>query len=273
MDAPSMGMKLKHQGARGDLSTLDWELFWSNKAGIMLGSHFLPLKVSILIARIWNVYPCAALVNRFRPQSKHIRKNQQHALWFSGLRGAMAFALARQSVMDLPSGHGHVLLTATLLTIFFTVLFIGGFTSYALKFLKIACHGPGHEDTEADEELNEASMEDVGISQIMVTKSRPTTLSKQKDKISEKLKQLKNDTSFTTLDTKYLKPFLQAVPSGEGSELKGVSHIPTQMLHGVQGDNNQFKKAKNNVSSNYDIEDIDEDELSESRGLLMSSKT
>lgn len=38
-----------------------------------------------------------------------------------GLRGAMAFALALQSVSDLPDGHGHVFLTATLLTIAFTV--------------------------------------------------------------------------------------------------------------------------------------------------------
>ncbi|KAI5080748.1 hypothetical protein GOP47_0003931 [Adiantum capillus-veneris] len=235
----------------------------------MLDLHFLPLKVSILIARIWNVYPCSALVNRFRPQSKHIRKNQQHALWFSGLRGAMAFALARQSVTDLPSGHGHVLLTATLLTIFFTVLFIGGFTSYTLKFLKIACHGQGHEDAEVEEEPNEESMENVINSQKMVTKSRPTTLSKQKDKISEKLKQLKNDTSFTTLDTKYLKPFLQAAPSGEGLDSKGVLHFPVKKPHGTQGDN----QPKNNLSSNYDDEDIDEEELSESRGLLTSYKS
>jgi hypothetical protein len=33
----------------------------------------------------------------------------------------MAFALALQSVTDLPNNHGRVLLTATLFTIIFTV--------------------------------------------------------------------------------------------------------------------------------------------------------
>ncbi|CAI5492081.1 unnamed protein product [Closterium sp. Naga37s-1] len=43
-----------------------------------------------------------------------------HALWFSGLRGAMAFALALQSIADLPDEYGRVILTSTLLTIAFT---------------------------------------------------------------------------------------------------------------------------------------------------------
>jgi hypothetical protein len=43
------------------------------------------------------------------------------SFWSQGLRGAMAFALALQSVTDLPNNHGRVLLTATLFTIIFTV--------------------------------------------------------------------------------------------------------------------------------------------------------
>ena len=46
-------------------------------------------------------------------------------LWcvlLEGLRGAMAFALALQSVSDLPNnGDGRIILTSTLFTIFFTV--------------------------------------------------------------------------------------------------------------------------------------------------------
>lgn len=217
------------------------------------------------------MYPCSALVNRFREQPKHIRKNQQHALWFSGLRGAMAFALARQSVTDLPSGHGHVLLTATLLTIFFTVLFIGGFTSYALKFLKIECHGPEYADDEVDEDSLEESMEDVADSQKMVKNegtARSIALLKKKEKFSMKLKQLKTDTSFTTLDTKYLKPFLQVVPSGEGSDSSGATHVSGQKQH-VE----HQAKLKMLPKVDDDDEELDAEEFSESRGLLMSSKS
>jgi NhaP-type Na+/H+ or K+/H+ antiporter len=40
---------------------------------------------------------------------------------FSGLRGAMAFALALQSVHDLPEGHGQAILSATISIIVLTV--------------------------------------------------------------------------------------------------------------------------------------------------------
>ncbi|KAK7259537.1 hypothetical protein RIF29_25146 [Crotalaria pallida] len=41
---------------------------------------------------------------------------------FSWLRGAMAFALALQSVHDLPEGHGKTILTATTTIVVLTVL-------------------------------------------------------------------------------------------------------------------------------------------------------
>jgi sodium/hydrogen exchanger 8 len=43
------------------------------------------------------------------------------AFTFVGLRGAMAFALALQSVHDLPEGHGRTILSATISIIVLTV--------------------------------------------------------------------------------------------------------------------------------------------------------
>lgn len=40
---------------------------------------------------------------------------------YSGLRGAMAFALALQSVHDLPVGHGETIFTATTSIVVLTV--------------------------------------------------------------------------------------------------------------------------------------------------------
>ncbi|KAH7444789.1 hypothetical protein KP509_02G091800 [Ceratopteris richardii] len=211
--------------------------------------------VSILIARTLNVYPMSALINRFRPESRKIHRNQQHALCFSGLRGAMAFALARQSVTDLPSGHGYVLLTATLLTIFFSVLLIGGMTSYALKLLRIECHGPEHEDTEIGERTSE-EMEEIVQNQSEVknkAKAKNTELTKTKDKISEKLRKFKSDTSFTTLNTKYLKPFLQADPRDDASE---INQVQEQSQH--------FPRPP--------VSYEDEDNFSESTALLRNSQ-
>lgn len=43
-------------------------------------------------------------------------------LWMRvGLRGAMAFALALQSVHDLPEGHGQTIFTATTAIVVLTV--------------------------------------------------------------------------------------------------------------------------------------------------------
>ncbi|XP_024541576.1 sodium/hydrogen exchanger 5 [Selaginella moellendorffii] len=137
--------------------------------------------ISILVARAWNVYPCAALLNNFREPARQIPMNQQHALWYGGLRGAMAFALALQSVQDIPDHHGRVMLTATMFTIFFTVILIGGTTYYALMYLNIECHGPDYHGAEETVEYDR-NVDGFGIK----------ALKKQKALIKNKLRKLKN---------------------------------------------------------------------------------
>lgn len=44
-----------------------------------------------------------------------------HEISITGLRGAMAFALALQSVHDLPEGHGQTIFTATTSIVVLTV--------------------------------------------------------------------------------------------------------------------------------------------------------
>ncbi|PPD91700.1 hypothetical protein GOBAR_DD11348 [Gossypium barbadense] len=67
----------------------------------------------IAIARAVNVFSCAYLINLVRPAHRQIPSKHQKALCYSGLRGAMAFALALQSVHDLQEGHGQIIFTAT----------------------------------------------------------------------------------------------------------------------------------------------------------------
>ncbi|KAL3680027.1 hypothetical protein R1sor_022983 [Riccia sorocarpa] len=137
--------------------------------------------------------------------------NQQHALWYSGLRGAMAFALALQSITDLPDGHGRILFTSTLFTIFFTVLFVGGTTPDCLTYFNIemtrssAGHGEPeanvpmpattHVDTPVEGSDDESEAGDLGI------------LERHKAKLQKKLRKLKKDADFAKLDKKYIKPF------------------------------------------------------------------
>nr|CAB3453747.1 unnamed protein product [Digitaria exilis] len=132
-------------------------LQWNAKAGHMLDSYFsqlYPSIIFILLARAANVFSCAYILNLARPPHCQIPKQYQQALWYSGLRGAMAFALALQSVHDLPDGHGETIFTATtsivVLTVsfcmtainnscmvIFKVLLIGGSTGTMLEALQV----------------------------------------------------------------------------------------------------------------------------------------
>eukprot|EP00667_Euglena_gracilis_P005952 EG_transcript_5994 len=93
------------------------------------------------ISRLW-VFPITGLVNLTRSGVDSVPVSHQAMLWFSGLRGAVSFALA----MKIPKydellGHGsqHVpqLLAATTAVVMFTVFVHGGLTVHVLKWLRI----------------------------------------------------------------------------------------------------------------------------------------
>ncbi|KAI3765424.1 hypothetical protein L2E82_15457 [Cichorium intybus] len=93
--------------------------------------------IFIGLARAANVFTCAYLLNLVRPAQRQIPLKHQKALWYSGLRGAMAFALALQSVHELPEGHGQTIFTATTAIVVLTVLLIGGSTGTMLEALQV----------------------------------------------------------------------------------------------------------------------------------------
>eukprot|EP00003_Mantamonas_plastica_P002954 TRINITY_DN1235_c3_g1_i2.p2 TRINITY_DN1235_c3_g1~~TRINITY_DN1235_c3_g1_i2.p2 ORF type:complete len:246 (+),score=53.07 TRINITY_DN1235_c3_g1_i2:903-1640(+) len=64
--------------------------------------------ILILVGRAANIFPLTRFVNKFR---KHkIQKDHAFIMWFSGLRGAIAFGLA----LNVPSSDGSVMVTTTL---------------------------------------------------------------------------------------------------------------------------------------------------------------
>merc|ERR1712137_599053 len=82
----------------------------------------------------------ASFLLNFR--SRNSRRNRrisyahQMMMWYSGLRGAMAFALA----MDLRNrtDNGPIFLTTTLIIVLCTVILLGGFTTKMLELLHIS---------------------------------------------------------------------------------------------------------------------------------------
>eukprot|EP00951_Prasinocladus_malaysianus_P002239 scaffold15853_cov47-Prasinocladus_malaysianus.AAC.3 len=71
---------------------------WDNG---MTWTFLLVALIALAISRALNVYPLAALVNFLRPEDVKIPRSHQHMLWFSGLRGAIAFALSLSAAEDL----------------------------------------------------------------------------------------------------------------------------------------------------------------------------
>ncbi|KAL0407160.1 UNVERIFIED_CONTAM: Sodium/hydrogen exchanger 6 [Sesamum latifolium] len=161
-----------------------------------------------------NVFSCAYLVNLVRPSHRKIPMKHQKALWYSGLRGAMAFALALQSVHDLPEGHGQTIFSATTAIVVLTVLLIGGSTGTMLEALQVV--GDGH-----DAPLGESFEANSGY-RAPGYEGESSSGSRFKMKLKEFHK---STASFTALDRNYLTPFFttQNGDEDEHDELLGDS--------------------------------------------------
>jgi sodium/hydrogen exchanger 8 len=92
----------------------------------------------LLLARALNVFPMVGIVNSRRKPIHRMPMTQQVMMWFSGLRGALAFSLT----LHIPSGAATLIKTTTLVIVFFTVLVLGGSTVPMLKALKIKVRAP-----------------------------------------------------------------------------------------------------------------------------------
>ncbi|XP_052291063.1 sodium/hydrogen exchanger 6 isoform X3 [Citrus sinensis] len=160
----------------------------------------------IIVARAANVFSCAYLVNLARPAHRQIPLKHQQALWYSGLRGAMAFALALQSVHDLPEGHGQTIFTATTAIVVLTVLLIGGSTGTMLEALQVVGDAhDGHLGENFEGNNGYAAPYDEG--------------STSGNKLKMKLKEFrKSAASFTALDKNYLTPFFTSHNGDEEDE-------------------------------------------------------
>lgn len=84
-----------------------------------------------LVSRAANVYPLAWLINPYRETK--ISPKFQFVMWFSGLRGAIAFSLC----LSIPGPNREVLVTTTLFVVIFTILFLGGGTLPLLKLMNV----------------------------------------------------------------------------------------------------------------------------------------
>lgn len=111
--------------------------------------------VAIFIARACNIYPLSFILNLGRKQK--IPRNFQHMMMFSGLRGAIAFALA---IRDTESQPKQMMFTTTLLIVFSTVWVFGGGTTPMLAWLQIRVGVDPDEDLKTEVATQTANSRD-----------------------------------------------------------------------------------------------------------------
>merc|ERR1719369_291309 len=88
--------------------------------------------VLILLGRALNIFPLSLLCNKFR--SHQITKRMMVILWFSGLRGAIAYALSLH--LEFEEETRQVLVSTTLVVVLFTTIVLGGDTLPLMNYLK-----------------------------------------------------------------------------------------------------------------------------------------
>ncbi|KAJ9454839.1 Sodium/hydrogen exchanger 1 [Diplonema papillatum] len=114
--------------------------FWAYSKCLVWDVWFIVLTfIAILVGRAANVFPLCFLSNRFRDHTgEKITFPEQIFMWFSGLRGAIAFALACYGSGNGILKNGDLLVTTTLVIVLATVFIFGGLAKPLLKSLNLA---------------------------------------------------------------------------------------------------------------------------------------
>lgn len=98
------------------------------------------------LARLLNIFPLSLIANCCRKGRQRITMPMQAVLWFAGLRGAIAFALA----MNMPGPNKDVYATATLSICIFTTIVCGSLTDSMLTAFGMKDPLPRNDDVDDD---------------------------------------------------------------------------------------------------------------------------
>lgn len=95
----------------------------------------LLMMVNLHLARAINILVTSAVVNCGRSKDSRIKWNEQFVMWISGLRGAMAYALALKSATELT--EGPIILIATLIFSLWSILIIASILNPVLTWADV----------------------------------------------------------------------------------------------------------------------------------------
>ncbi|EDV57176.2 sodium/hydrogen exchanger 8 [Drosophila erecta] len=215
--------------------------------------------VLCLIGRACNIFPLAFLVNKFREHK--INNKMQFIMWFSGLRGAISYALSLHLNLDSQEKR-HVIITTTLIIVLFTTLVLGGSTMPLLKYLKPGkkrrARGSGRNTTEEGGRRNGSGRK--RSKSISLSKTREWGQAIDSEHLSELTEE--EDVTFTQardrfgrMDRKYFIPFF-------------TRRFNSQELHECKS---QMADLTNKWYQAIRVSPLDSDESDEEIGLAAST--
>ncbi|GBP62341.1 hypothetical protein EVAR_42085_1 [Eumeta japonica] len=129
----------------------------------------LSLLITSTLGRAVNIYPLSFLLNLGRKPP--IPMNFQHMLFFSGLRGAMSFALA---IRNTVSEARQAMLTTTSLIVIATVVLQGGAATHALAYFRIPTGESQSDESDALPYRDVRSSTDLGFGLRNLDSAQPT---------------------------------------------------------------------------------------------------
>jgi len=161
----------------------------------------------LFLSRALNIFPLSALANLRRKVKVNFK--MQIMLWFAGLRGAVAFALA----LNVTTAGSSVIVTTTLFIVLFTTLILGLLTSPVIKKLGLIKR-TGNRDEEG-ESLLLTSIDDDDGSQDHLNLATPRE--EEAFEETEQLRFRKQKITFLhkywkIADEKFMKPWFGGKP-------------------------------------------------------------
>eukprot|EP00325_Prymnesiales_sp_UTEX-LB-985_P028940 CAMPEP_0174727810 /NCGR_PEP_ID=MMETSP1094-20130205/50542_1 /TAXON_ID=156173 /ORGANISM="Chrysochromulina brevifilum, Strain UTEX LB 985" /LENGTH=412 /DNA_ID=CAMNT_0015929633 /DNA_START=10 /DNA_END=1248 /DNA_ORIENTATION=- len=123
---------------------------------------FVYVIILAVVVRALHLFPILFSFNACAKKADGVPFSHMIVMWFSGLRGAIAVALAYQVAGDNDGGtanNKHIIRAATMMTVVFTTFAFGGCTPCLLDSLKIA--------TGVEPEAQEAKPEDGTIFKVI----------------------------------------------------------------------------------------------------------
>ncbi|KAG7520162.1 hypothetical protein JOB18_024404 [Solea senegalensis] len=152
--------------------------------------------VLVLLGRAVNIFPLSFLLNFFRDHK--INPKMMFIMWFSGLRGAIPYALSLHLGLE-PIEKRQLIGTTTIIIVLFTILFLGGGTMPLIRLMDIE-----------ESQTRRKSKKDINLSKTQ--KMGNTIESEHLSELTEEeyeaqIFQRQDLKGFMWLDAKYLNPF------------------------------------------------------------------